>query len=86
MHGTYPKTTPINSHTYLCVFRGHFVGIPQSLTQLLPIISLTRPPRAWVARLDREAAAEERQAIAEHNMEVQNGRTYVLVARDQKND
>ena len=32
LHGTYPKTTHINTHAYLCVFKRHFVGIPQSLT------------------------------------------------------
>ena len=31
MHRTYPKTAHINTHTYLCVFKGNFVGIPQSL-------------------------------------------------------
>ena len=29
LHGTYPKTTHINTHAYLCVFKRHFVGIPQ---------------------------------------------------------
>ena len=34
MHTTYPKTTHINIHTYLCVFKGHFVGIPQGQTSM----------------------------------------------------
>ena len=32
LHGTYPKTTHINTHAYLCVFKRHFVGIPQGQT------------------------------------------------------
>ena len=35
LHGTYPKTTHINTHAYLCVFKRHFVGIPQGLTRCL---------------------------------------------------
>ena len=35
LHGTYPKTTHINTHAYLCVFKRHFVGIPQGPVRLI---------------------------------------------------